>query len=291
MVSSDLDRLLTVTDRVGMLYRGELIFDGTTEEAQRSREPRVRQFVHGLTEGPLVIASAPPMRRLLPLVFALAAVSACTGAKSPQPIAEVVFDAVAPSVVAIVNDDTQDREDEIKEVETNLMGKDPRAPSTSSTSRTRKELSPHGTGLRDRGERDPRPGDGVLIVTAAHVILRPDRLKIRTRKGQTVDAELVRIDEVRDVAVLEAAGRRSRACRRSSSRSTISPSASRSGRSATRGAGSGRCRGACPRASRPASSTCHGQQAPALRRRGVPGVLGRSRRHLPRSRPRRGRRA
>ncbi|HEY1956526.1 MAG TPA: ATP-binding cassette domain-containing protein [Polyangiaceae bacterium] len=53
MVSSDLDRLLTVTDRVGMLYRGELIFDGTTDEARASREPRVRQFVHGLTEGPL----------------------------------------------------------------------------------------------------------------------------------------------------------------------------------------------------------------------------------------------
>lgn len=53
MVSSDLDRLLTVTDRVGMLYRGELIFDGTTDEAKRSTEPRVRQFVHGLTEGPL----------------------------------------------------------------------------------------------------------------------------------------------------------------------------------------------------------------------------------------------
>jgi phospholipid/cholesterol/gamma-HCH transport system ATP-binding protein len=53
MVSSDLDRLLTVTDRVGMLYRGRLIFDGTTEEAKTSDEPRVRQFVHGLTEGPL----------------------------------------------------------------------------------------------------------------------------------------------------------------------------------------------------------------------------------------------
>lgn len=53
MVSSDLDRLLTVTDRVGMLYRGELIFDGTTEESRRSADPRVRQFVHGLTDGPL----------------------------------------------------------------------------------------------------------------------------------------------------------------------------------------------------------------------------------------------
>lgn len=53
MVSSDLDRLLTVTDRVGMMYRGRLIFDGTTAEAKASAEPRVRQFVHGLTEGPL----------------------------------------------------------------------------------------------------------------------------------------------------------------------------------------------------------------------------------------------
>jgi phospholipid/cholesterol/gamma-HCH transport system ATP-binding protein len=53
MVSSDLDRLLTVTDRVGMMYKGELIFDGTTEEARNETEPRVRQFVHGLTEGPL----------------------------------------------------------------------------------------------------------------------------------------------------------------------------------------------------------------------------------------------
>jgi phospholipid/cholesterol/gamma-HCH transport system ATP-binding protein len=53
MVSSDLDRLLTVTDRVGMMYRGELLFDGTTEEARACDEPRVRQFVHGLTEGPL----------------------------------------------------------------------------------------------------------------------------------------------------------------------------------------------------------------------------------------------
>jgi phospholipid/cholesterol/gamma-HCH transport system ATP-binding protein len=53
MVSSDLDRLLTVTDRVGMMYRGELIFDGSTEEAQTCEEPRVKQFVHGLTEGPL----------------------------------------------------------------------------------------------------------------------------------------------------------------------------------------------------------------------------------------------
>jgi phospholipid/cholesterol/gamma-HCH transport system ATP-binding protein len=53
MVSSDIERLLTVTDRVGMLYKGRLIFDGTTEEAKGSQDPYVRQFVHGLVEGPL----------------------------------------------------------------------------------------------------------------------------------------------------------------------------------------------------------------------------------------------
>jgi phospholipid/cholesterol/gamma-HCH transport system ATP-binding protein len=53
MVSSDIERLLTVTDRVGMLYRGRLIFDGTTAEAQESQDPYVRQFVHGLVDGPL----------------------------------------------------------------------------------------------------------------------------------------------------------------------------------------------------------------------------------------------
>ena len=53
MVSSDLDRLLPVTDRIGMMYRGELIFDGTTDEARTSADPYVKQFVHGQTEGPL----------------------------------------------------------------------------------------------------------------------------------------------------------------------------------------------------------------------------------------------
>lgn len=53
MISSDLDRLLPVTDRIGVLVRGELIFDGTTEEARASTEPRVKQFIHGHTEGPL----------------------------------------------------------------------------------------------------------------------------------------------------------------------------------------------------------------------------------------------
>ena len=53
MVSSDLDRMLSVTDRIGMLYEGKLLFVGTTQEALDSQDPAVRQFVHGLEDGPL----------------------------------------------------------------------------------------------------------------------------------------------------------------------------------------------------------------------------------------------
>jgi ABC-type transporter Mla maintaining outer membrane lipid asymmetry ATPase subunit MlaF len=43
-----------VTDRVGMLLDGRLIFDGTTGEAQkRGRSARAFQFVHGKVDGPL----------------------------------------------------------------------------------------------------------------------------------------------------------------------------------------------------------------------------------------------
>jgi len=53
MVSSDLDRLLTVTDRVAMMLDGRLIFEGSTEEAKNAADPRVQQFVHGNVDGPL----------------------------------------------------------------------------------------------------------------------------------------------------------------------------------------------------------------------------------------------
>lgn len=53
VISSDVAGVLTIADRVGMLHRGELIFDGTVEEAKTSAHPAVRQFVHGLVEGPL----------------------------------------------------------------------------------------------------------------------------------------------------------------------------------------------------------------------------------------------
>jgi phospholipid/cholesterol/gamma-HCH transport system ATP-binding protein len=53
MVSSDIERLLSVTDRVGMMLAGELVFEGTTAQAKASKHPHVHQFINGLAEGPL----------------------------------------------------------------------------------------------------------------------------------------------------------------------------------------------------------------------------------------------
>jgi len=53
MVSSDLDRLLPVTDRIGVLLDGKLVFDGAVEDARQSSDEAVRQFVTGSPDGPL----------------------------------------------------------------------------------------------------------------------------------------------------------------------------------------------------------------------------------------------
>lgn len=126
----------------------------------------------------------------------------CTPAKEPRPSAEVVFESVAPSVVGVINDDSADREAELRELEQS-MGKDPRAPKHVVDVSVPTNHTPDGTGFAIDGREMPgNTKPGVLIVTAAHVVYRPDRLKIRTRSGKLVPAELARIDEVRDVALL-----------------------------------------------------------------------------------------
>jgi phospholipid/cholesterol/gamma-HCH transport system ATP-binding protein len=53
MVSSDLDRLLPVTDRIGVLLDGKLVYDGSVDAARTSENEAVRQFVTGSPDGPL----------------------------------------------------------------------------------------------------------------------------------------------------------------------------------------------------------------------------------------------
>lgn len=134
---------------------------------------------------------------------ALAALTSACASSQPhpdvasRPTARVVFEATAPSVVAILNDDRQDKEKEKQELE-KTMGDESHAPKHVVDVSLRKEPTPHGTGF---AVLDPQTHQ-LEIVTAAHVVLRPDRLKLTTRGGQTVDGELVRIDDVRDVAII-----------------------------------------------------------------------------------------
>ncbi len=120
--------------------------------------------------------------------------------RSPKPNSQLVFELAAPSVVAILNDDRADREQEIKDLEKS-MGDESHAPKKIIDVSLRKEPTPHGTGFAIHTGFGG-PGGDIRIATAAHVVIRPDRLKITTRTGQTVEAELEHIDEVRDVAIL-----------------------------------------------------------------------------------------
>lgn len=144
----------------------------------------------------------PPMRLLRASLLALVPLiaSPLVGCKATPPppapkhhtYAREVFDAIAPSVVAVLNDDKKEREDEEKELLKSL-GDESKAPKKIIDVSLRKEQTPHGTGFVVEGGN---------VVTAAHVVHRPDKLRIWTRKGQSVEAELVNLDEYRDVAVL-----------------------------------------------------------------------------------------
>ena len=145
-----------------------------------------------------------PVRPICVAPALLLALSACGGTGTPapaaasKPLAQAVWEATAPSVVAILNDDRADREKDVQDLE-KTMGDESHAPKHVVDVSLRKEPTPHGTGF---AILDPQTHQ-LEIVTAAHVVLRPDRLKLTSRGGQTVDGVVVRIDEVRDVAILQ----------------------------------------------------------------------------------------
>ncbi len=53
VVSSDIDRLLPITDQVAMMYRGRVIAQGTEKEIRKVESEVVSQFLEGKTDGPL----------------------------------------------------------------------------------------------------------------------------------------------------------------------------------------------------------------------------------------------
>ena len=53
VVTHEMDSAFRIADRMVLLDRGKFIVSGTADEMRNSTDPLVRQFVHGLTEGPL----------------------------------------------------------------------------------------------------------------------------------------------------------------------------------------------------------------------------------------------
>ena len=53
VISTDIDGIRKVSDRVAMLHRGELCFEGSTDELFATRDPLVYQFIRGEMKGPL----------------------------------------------------------------------------------------------------------------------------------------------------------------------------------------------------------------------------------------------
>jgi phospholipid/cholesterol/gamma-HCH transport system ATP-binding protein len=53
VVTHEMDSAFRIAHRMVLLDRGKFIVSGTPDEMKNSKDPLVRQFVHGLTEGPL----------------------------------------------------------------------------------------------------------------------------------------------------------------------------------------------------------------------------------------------
>jgi phospholipid/cholesterol/gamma-HCH transport system ATP-binding protein len=53
VVTHEMDSAFRIADRMVLLDRGKFIVSGSPEEMKNSADPLVRQFVYGLTEGPL----------------------------------------------------------------------------------------------------------------------------------------------------------------------------------------------------------------------------------------------
>jgi phospholipid/cholesterol/gamma-HCH transport system ATP-binding protein len=53
VVTHDIKSAKYVSDRIGMVYKGKLVFLGTAKELENSKDPLIRQFIEGNSQGPI----------------------------------------------------------------------------------------------------------------------------------------------------------------------------------------------------------------------------------------------
>ncbi|MDR0800477.1 MAG: ABC transporter ATP-binding protein [Endomicrobium sp.] len=54
VVTHDMNSAYKIADRIMMLYKGKVIFNGTSEETRNTKNEYVRQFVEGSSRGPII---------------------------------------------------------------------------------------------------------------------------------------------------------------------------------------------------------------------------------------------
>jgi phospholipid/cholesterol/gamma-HCH transport system ATP-binding protein len=55
VVTHDMSSAYRIADRISFLYEGQVLFCGTPTEIQNSPDPIIQQFIHGHTEGPMIL--------------------------------------------------------------------------------------------------------------------------------------------------------------------------------------------------------------------------------------------
>lgn len=55
VVTHDMQSAYRIADRISFLYEGIVLFCGTPAEIQKSPHPVIQQFIHGRTEGPMIL--------------------------------------------------------------------------------------------------------------------------------------------------------------------------------------------------------------------------------------------
>lgn len=55
VISNDMNRVYQIADKIGMVYKSDLILTGSVEETKRFSHPAVQQFIKGDINGPLTV--------------------------------------------------------------------------------------------------------------------------------------------------------------------------------------------------------------------------------------------
>ena len=54
-ITHDMSSVRKIADRIAMLYKGKIIWEGTVKELEKTENPYVKQFINGSSQGPIIV--------------------------------------------------------------------------------------------------------------------------------------------------------------------------------------------------------------------------------------------